>query len=258
VGAKTALEIVPHDKLGEICGAIYTNTARLHGAVGQAWLRYLVDLGEAEIKAKLDQHRKAWLALPEIIELLHRDPKDDSVIRRFALLAAALRMATEAGLLPWSVESSDCAIVACCLRWAADKDSSVATLEQKAAEQKLREAIHAARAANRLIVLNKESGGRGGPSFKPVSEHAVMYADLETFKKSGAGFIKNDGADTRLLIYPEPFRSLSAGCGLEHDAFVNYLVKRRLLELKNEKVKGKTDQYYVLVGTFLHSEPTSA
>ena len=259
VGEKTALETVPHDKLGEVCPAIYANAARFHGAVGQAWLRHLVDLGEAAIRVKLEQHRKTWFALPEIAELLHRDPKDDSVIRRFALLAAALRMAHEAGLWPWSIESSDRAILACTLRWAQDKDASVATLEQKAAVQKLREAILAACAANRFIVLNRQLGGRGGSSFKPVPERAVMYEDLDAFKKSGTllGFIKNDGVESRILLYRDAFDGFSAECGLERNGLVDYLQRARVLEIKNESVKGKTDQYYVLAGTFLHEE-TSA
>jgi hypothetical protein len=247
VGEKTALETVPHDKLGEICSGIYANTARLHGAVGQAWLRYLVDLGEAEIRAKLDEHRKAWLALPKIVELIRRDPKDDSVIHRFALLAAALRMSIDAELWPWSVESTDRAIVACCLRWAADKDSSVTTLEQKAAEQKLREGILVARAAHQLIVLNKQPG-KGGGLFVPAPEHATMFEDLDEFKKAGtlSGFIKVDNTGTRILLYPDAFRKVSAGCGLEHDALVDYLTRSELLKIENEKVKGQTERFYVL------------
>jgi hypothetical protein len=163
-----------------------------------------------------------------------------------------------AGELPWSIESSDRSILACTLRWAADKDSSVTTLEQKAAVQKLRATILAACAANRFIVLNRQLGGRGGSSFKPAPEYAVMYEDLETFKKSGSGFIKNDGADTRVLLYAEAFRRHTGGCGLEHDVLVNYLLHARLLEIKNESVKGKAHQYYVLAGTFLHEETVSA
>ena len=145
----------------------------------------MAELGEIGIRAGLDQHRKAWLALPEIVELIHRNPSDDSVIHRFGTIAAALRMATEAGLWPWSIESSDRAIVACCLRWAADKDPSVTTMEQKAAVQKLREAILAACDANQLIVLNLESGGRGGPRFKPVPEHATLYHSRVTTSPPG-------------------------------------------------------------------------
>jgi putative DNA primase/helicase len=217
VGVETALETIPHEKLGDVCGHIYTATDRLHGAVGQAWLRHLVDLGDARIKAKLDQHRAAWLALPDIAKLLYRDPKDDSVIRRFALLAAALRMAVEAELWPWSIEESDRGIVACTLRWAADRGLPVATLEEKAAEQKLREAIKAERA--KFVVLEKHPG-RGGGLLVPIPEQAIIYENPAAFKEAGTlyGFIKIDGENTRILAYPDAFHRLSTGC--DRDALV--------------------------------------
>ena len=77
VGVMTALEKFTHVQIGEAGPRLYALLARLHGAVGQAWLRYLVDLGEAGIKAKLDQHRREWLAQPEIAELIAHDPKDE-------------------------------------------------------------------------------------------------------------------------------------------------------------------------------------
>jgi hypothetical protein len=251
VGVETTLETVPHEKLGEVCPRIYAATDRLHGAVGQAWLGHLVDLGDARIKAKLDQHRAAWLALPDIAKLLYRDPKDDSVIRRFALLAAALRMAVEAELWPWSIEESDRGIVACTLRWAADRGLPVATLEEKAAEQKLREAIEAER--TKFVVLEKHPG-KGGGLFVPIPEHAIIYENSAAFKDAGTlyGFIKIDGENTRILIDRDAFHRLSGGCDL--DALVAHLQRSGLLQIKNEKVNGRTAQYYVLADGFLRGE----
>jgi hypothetical protein len=122
--------------------------------------------------------------------------------------------------------------------------------------QKLREAILAARDANQLIVLNLESGGRGGPTFKPAPEHAALYESID-LKNPGtiSGFIKNDGANIRILLFGSAFRRLSSECG-DHDVLVNYLKRKNLLEIKNEKVKRSTDQYYVLVG-FLLDETAS-
>ena len=139
VGSKTALETVPHEKLGEVCGLIYAATADLHGAVGQAWLHYLVDLGEAGINGKLDQYRQAWLALPEIAELFNRDPKDDSVIAGSHCSRRPCGWQLKPGYGRGAFrENSDRAIAACTLRWAADKGLPVTTAEEKAAEQKLR------------------------------------------------------------------------------------------------------------------------
>jgi hypothetical protein len=251
VGVDTALETVPHYKLGDVCGRIYAATDRLHGAIGQAWLRHLVNLGETQIKAKFEQHRATWLALPDIAELLHRDPRDDSVIRRFALVAASLRMAVEAELWPWSIEESDRGIVACTLRWAADKGLPVVTLEGKAAEQKLRAAIEAERA--KFVILEKHPG-RGGGLFIPIPEHAVVYENPAAFRDAGSlyGFIKIDGENTRILIDRDAFHRLSAGCDL--GALVAHLQRNGLLEIKNEKIHGRTAQYYVLTDGFLRGE----
>ena len=40
-----------------------------------------------------------------------------SVVNRFALVAAALNMASAAGIVPWAVADSDAAIIACMQRW---------------------------------------------------------------------------------------------------------------------------------------------
>jgi len=256
VGPETALETVPHKRLGEICPQIYAATARLHGEVGQEWLRYLVELGEDRIKAKLEQHRKAWLALPEVAELLHRDPQKDSVIRRFALAAAALRMAAKARFWPWSIESSDRGIVGCTLRWAEGLGMPVVTLEMKAAEQKLRERIAAARQADRFITLNKHPG-KGGGKLVPAPEHAIKFEDPGVFRAAGAlsGFIKIDGPDQRILIYRDEFHRLTEG--FDRDALIAHLQRTGALTIKNEKIKGETKSYAVLREVFVRGETKS-
>ena len=171
------------------------------------------------------------------------------MIRRFALHAAALRMAIEAGLWPWSIASSDRAIAACTLRWAADKGLPVTTVEEKAAEQKLRQAIEAERA--KFVILEKHPG-RGGGLFVPIPEHAIIYENPAAFKEAGTlyGFIKIDGENTRILVPPDAFGRLTAACGIEHDALVDYLQRKGSLEIKNEKVRNKTERYFVLGNGF--------
>jgi putative DNA primase/helicase len=251
VGDGTSLENFSAKQIGEIARHLYGVFARLHGAVGQVYLRRVVpELGPAGARAKVDQYVGEWCERSEIAPLLGHDPQDDSVIRRLGLKAAALRIATEFELWPWALETSNRCIAAGCLRWANNKNPSVTTSEQTAAEQRLREAIIAAYAANRLLVLNKRPG-KGGGLLVPAPEHAAMYEDLETFKRSGCGFVRRDGEKTDVLLYREVFRNFCAGCGMEHDAFVTYLRRAQLLEVKNAKIKGKTGEYYVLVGTFL-------
>ncbi len=129
------------------------------------------------------------------------------------------------------------------------------TLEQRAQEQKLRDAILAERNANHILVLNKHPG-KGGGVFIPIPDHAIMFRECARFKEAGAltGFIKNDPPNTRLLIYPEAFRCLCSGCGLDHAALIAHLQRHGWLENRNEKVKGKTDRYYVLAEAFLRGE----
>jgi hypothetical protein len=137
-------------------------------------------------------------------------------------------------MAPWSIASSDRAIAACTLRWAADKGLPVTTMEGKAAEEKLRDAIRAERTANHIVVLNKQPG-KGGGLFVPKPEHAIIYQNLAAFKEAGTlyGFIKVDGENTRVLLYPDEFRRLSAGCDL--DALIAHLHRNGLLQIKNEK-----------------------
>ena len=78
---------------------------RHHGAVGREWQRHLVNVGPDKIKAELHEHREAFLALPEVVAVTTKaHPQVRAVVNRFALHAAALRMAIAAGLLPWTVD----------------------------------------------------------------------------------------------------------------------------------------------------------
>ena len=63
-------------------------------------------------------HREEWLKLPAIAAVRARaNAQVHSILNRFALVAAALRMAIEAGLLPWSIDETDLGIAACMTRW---------------------------------------------------------------------------------------------------------------------------------------------
>jgi hypothetical protein len=95
---------------------------RQHGAVGRHWQRHLVDIGPDKIKAELHEHREAFLALPEVVAVAAKaHPQVRAVVNRFALHAAALRMAIAAGLLPWTIEEADAGIAACMGRWVAQR-----------------------------------------------------------------------------------------------------------------------------------------
>ena len=119
VQPESAFETFPVQDVEELGHRFYPLTTQLHGAVGRRWLQHLVDLGADEITVQIQTHRDAWLALPIVAAVRARGTGQvRSVLNRFALVAAALRMAIEAGLLPWNVDDTDLGIAACMTRWA--------------------------------------------------------------------------------------------------------------------------------------------
>ena len=110
----SAFETIPREQIHIASKRLFDAMKRQHGAVGRDWQRHLVDIGPDKIKAELHEHRGAFLALPEVLAVAAKaHPQVRAVVNRFALLAAALRMAIAAGLLPWTVEEADAGIVAC-------------------------------------------------------------------------------------------------------------------------------------------------
>src|SRR4029077_19918970 len=89
-----------------------------HGAPGRDWQMWLVELGAVKIKERIDRERLVFLALPQVQGIERRaQPQLRSIIRRFALYAASLRMAIEANVLPWTFEEADAGLIACLERW---------------------------------------------------------------------------------------------------------------------------------------------
>src|SRR5262249_39458293 len=118
----SAFERIPRDQI-HVEGKRFFNAVRhQHGAVGLAWQRHLVKLSQEMTKADLNRHRESFLALPEVAVVTERaHPQVRAVVNRFALYAAALRMAIQGELLPWSIPQADAGIVACMVRWVAQR-----------------------------------------------------------------------------------------------------------------------------------------
>ena len=170
-----------------------------HGAVGREWQRHLVDIGPDEIKAQLHQHREEFLALPEVVAVAEKaHPQVRAVINRFALYAAALRMAIVAGLLPWSVKEADAGIVACMQRWVAQRGNlDTAGEVVRAARQVERELVSGL--GERFIHIR-----RSGNKWMPVSEaDEFRQRTPELFD----GYVKPD----RILVRPEAWRRYCNG-----------------------------------------------
>jgi uncharacterized protein (DUF927 family) len=84
-----------------------------HGATGWAWLEYLVSR-RSELRAQLAQR------LPITERAIHTgllDPQPGRVLRRFALVAAAGELATEAGLTGWEAGEATRSARGCFESW---------------------------------------------------------------------------------------------------------------------------------------------
>ena len=151
------------------------------------------------------QHREAFLALPEVVAVAAKaHPQVRAVVNRFALHAAALRMAIAAGLLPWTVEEADAGIVACMGRWVAQRGNvDTAGEVVRAARQVERELVSGL--GDRFIHIR-----RSGNKWMPVSEaDEFRQRTPELFD----GYVKPD----RILVRTEAWRRLLQRCRSRRD-----------------------------------------
>jgi hypothetical protein len=238
----SSFETIPSGEITEAGARFYGATARYHGAVGEKWQQYLVNLGPAMIREQLHMERSAWMALPELADLVAntRHPQTRSVVKRFALMAAALRMAIKAHLLPWKVTSADAAIAACARRWAETRGDLDASGEVLRAVNRIRTALNAT-LSSRFVRLQKNDAGK------------YVLDELNTDEL--AGYLKDD----RILIRPAAWSQLCAGS--DGAAVVEYLRARGWLipgetpgKPKKERIGEKqSERFYVLQHSFLSS-----
>ena len=106
------------DEIPGLGRKFYPLVSKLYGAVGDAWLRYLVDLGPEQIEATVTRYQEEFRARPRVQALyVVAAPYQKSVIDRFATVAAACRMAIDASML-WNNADTSADIEVCVLRWA--------------------------------------------------------------------------------------------------------------------------------------------
>jgi hypothetical protein len=93
---------------------------RFYGSVGDAWVQALVDMTPDKIATEIPRHQHEFRSRPRVHAIYRvAIPYQRSVIDRFATVAATLRMAINAGLLPWNPDDTDAGIEAAVIRWAA-------------------------------------------------------------------------------------------------------------------------------------------
>jgi len=163
-----------------------------------------------------------------------------AVVNRFALHAAALRMAIAAGLLPWAVEEADAGIVACMGRWVAQRGNvDVAG-----------EVVRAAREVERKLAVGLRDRfihiKRNGANNKLIPATEADEGKAKT-PEHFDGFIKSDC----LLIRPEAWRRYCDGVAPAEIA--RHFLDRGVLVpgdngsfSKSEQVIGGSGRFYVL------------
>jgi putative DNA primase/helicase len=234
----SAFETIPPDRIHIEGKRLFDAMKRQHGAVGRDWQRYLVALGPDSIKAELQKHREAFLALPDVVAVTQKaHPQVRAVVNRFALTAAALRMAIEANLLPWTVEEADAGIVACMRRWAAQRGNLDEAGELMRAADEVVARIKAA-LPDRFIAIHKQNR-----AWEPVTEaDAAKQKTPELFD----GYVKPE----HILVRPEVFERLCNGLDRE---IANLLQQQGSLtpsgkgeRSRAEQVVGKVERFVVL------------
>jgi uncharacterized protein (DUF927 family) len=238
VQSGSAFETISRDQIHAMGARLFNAMKRQHGVVGREWQRHLVKLGPDTIKSNLDRHRAAFLALTEVAAVAEKAHSQvRAVVNRFALYAAALRMAITAGLLPWTADEADAGIIACMKRWAAQR-GNVDTAGEivRAAHQVECELVSGL--GERFIHIH-----RRGNKWTPVGEaNEFRQRTPELFD----GYVKPD----RILVRTEVWRRYCNG--VDPTELARHFQQRGALIAdangvsKAEQVIGKVDRFYVL------------
>jgi uncharacterized protein (DUF927 family) len=238
----SALETVSLEERDQILPKWYAILLHNHGHAGKMWQQYLVDLGEAECKAQVDVERKVFLALPDVKVIAAKvSPQMRSVINRFAVYAASLRMAISAEILSWTVDEADQGILACMERWLEEPGITDTVGEIMRGADRIWATINNTM-ADRFIGIKNDNGHL-------VAATAADGVKLKTPDEFD-GYVKGD----RVLVRPEAWHrlcdGLDANAMAEHFRAKKWLIadeKGGKLAKKERVPGGKTDRFYVLV-----------
>jgi hypothetical protein len=186
-----------------------------------------------------------FLALPRVQDIERRaQPQLRSIISRFALYAASLRMAIEANVLPWTVEEADAGLIACLERWVKHRGNTDAAITRSRFVADFMRRL-AEDLSDRFIHIRKVEG-----RFVPATD-----SDMAKQQKPELydGYVK----DGLVLIRPEAWAKRCAGA--DHVEIARHLRARDILVASEKDDKssktvqtiGRSDRFYVLHRTAL-------
>jgi uncharacterized protein (DUF927 family) len=246
VQSGSAFETIPEHEIVDQSRKFYELMDEFHGSAGYDYLQLLVTLTPKEIRARVKKGRTLFLAQPEVVEIIKRaHPQVSSVVGRFALLAVALAIAIEAGILPWAVADTDAGIIACMQRWVNQRVNIDTTGELLRQIEQRRKGL-AATINHRFIHLRVE-----GRRLVPASA-----ADQEKMNAADKcdGYVK----DEQILVKPKAWQGMWEGLDIK---VVNKLLLREKLLIpdrdgsvpKPEKFKtgASAVRFYVLALAFI-------
>nr|ART39507.1 J284 [uncultured bacterium] len=169
-------ELNGHPSPAALALALKDAAARYHGAVGVAWLRWLV-----ANRPDADKWRAAVDRFAADVVPAGASGQAGRVARRFGLVAVAGELATDAGLTGWQADESKRAAKSCFGAWLAGFGGA-ADREERAILEQVREFFE--RHADRFQELNHE--------------HAV---------RNRAGFYRNTDGVRQYLVLPGVFKN---------------------------------------------------
>jgi putative DNA primase/helicase len=249
----SAFETIDREALREKLPGLYEAMIKqCHGAPGRDWQMWLVELGAVKVRARIDRERLAFLALPQVRDIVSRAQAQlRPIVRRFALYAASLRMAIEANVLPWTVAEADAGLIACLERWVRQRGNTnpVTTLSRFVAElmRKLADDL-----SDCFIRLHKVKG-----RFVPATDSDM--AKQQTSPEAYDGYIKDD------LVLIRPVAWARRCAGTDPAEIARYLHARDILLASEKDGKfsktvqaiGRSERFYVIRRTALVPPDTS-
>jgi hypothetical protein len=226
----SAFEKLDGDEVRKQLPALYrVMISECHGAPGRDWQLWLVEHA-AELRERIERERQAFLALPQVQDIERRaQPQLRSIIHRFSLYAASLRLAIAANILPWTLEEADAGLIAVLDRWVRYRGNSAPVTVQSSAANFICKLVDDL--AGRFIHVCKVKG-----RFTPATDSdAAKLAKQQDYD----GFVQDD----LVLIRPEAWIKRA---GTDHEEIARYFHGKGDLFTRDD---GKFSKSISILGT---------